>query len=163
MTQSTEVAEVSPALLAQFAGMVTIVPDFEAGGGEGIIEQILNAKTLGDIDAPWKGGRKIPVGPMLYITDIAKSPSDYAGGLPFFLVVTTVLPSSGEVKEYTAGGTMVVAQLVKTYSLGEFPIAGAIVETPLKNRPGQLAQHFAVDREETDRVRAMYATAAGKK
>jgi hypothetical protein len=162
MTQTTEVAEISPALIAQFAEMVGIVPDFEAGGGEGIIEQILSSRTLGDIDAPWSGGRKIPVGPMLLITDIAKTPSDYPGGLPFYLVVTTILPSSGETKEFTAGGTMVVAQLVKAYSLDEFPIAGEVVETPLKNRPGQSAQHFKVSREDTDRLRAHMAKVNGK-
>lgn len=162
MTQSTEVAELPQALIAQFAEMVGIVPDFETGGGEGIIEQILAGTTLGDIDAPWTGGRKIPVGPMLYITDIAKTPSDYPGGLPFYLVVTTTLPSSGAMKEYSAGGTMVVAQLVKAFTLDELPIAGMIVETELRNRPGQKAQHFSVDREETDRLRAHVRKAAAK-
>lgn len=154
MTESSEVMELPESTLKAFASMVTIVPDFEPGGGEKIIEQILAAKTIADIDAPWSGGRKMPTGRLLYITDIAKAPSDYPGGLPFYLVVSTVLPSTGQVTEYAAGSTMVVAQLVKAFSLKEFPIAGEVTETPIKTRPGQTAQHFTVDRAETDRVRA---------
>lgn len=162
MTSNTEVTELPEAVLKQFAGMVGIIPDFEAGGGEQILAAILSGKTLGDIDAPWTGGRAIPVGPMLFITEVAKAASDYEGGLPFYLVVTTVLPSTGETREYSAGGTMVVAQLVKAHSLGELPIAGTVVEVPIKSRPGQTAQHFAVDRDETDRLRADLGVKKGK-
>lgn len=162
MSESTEVVELPEALIRQFAQMVTVIPDYEPGGGEKIYEQILSAKTLGDIDAPWSGGRNIPVGPMLYVTELAKAPSDYSGGLPFYLVVTTIMPSSGELKEYSVGATAVVAQLVKAHSLDELPIAGTIIETDIKRRPGQKAQHFKVDRDETDRVRASLNGKRGK-
>lgn len=156
MTQSQEVMTLPPALLKQFADMVTIIPDFEPGGGESIIAQILGAKTLADIDAPWTGGRKAPVGPILFIVGVSKAPSDFDGGLPFYLIIETFLPMSGEIKEYSVGGTMVVAQLVKTFVQGDFPVAGTIVEKALRDRPGQSAQHFAVDHDETARLRKAY-------
>lgn len=162
MTQSTEVAELPRELIAQFAEMVTIVPDFEPGGGADIIKQLLAATNLAELDAPWKGGRNAPIGPMLYVTGISKSPSDFPGGLPFYLVAECVYPESGEIKEYSIGGTMVVAQLVRALVLDEFPLAGVIVEKELKNRPGQSAQHFAVSVEDTDRVRKAMAKAETK-
>lgn len=153
MTQSTEIAPIAPALVAQFREMVTVVPDFEPGGGDNLIAQILAATTLEGIDAPWNGGRKIPVGRTLFFTKITKAPSDFAGGLPFFLVVETLQPSTGEITEYTAGGTMVVAQLVKAYCLDEFPFGGSIIEVELKDGSGFKAQHLAVDKESTSYVR----------
>lgn len=162
MTQATDVAVLPPALIKQFAEMVTIIPDFVPGGGADIIAQLLNATTLGDLDAPWSGGRKMPVGPLMFITGLQKAPSDFDGGLPFYLVVETMSPSSGDVKEFTAGGTMVVAQLVRAHVLDELPLAGVVVEVPLKDRPGQSAQHFKIDREETDKLRAAVKTTKSK-
>lgn len=162
MAESTDVVELPPHLIKQFAEMVTVLPDFVPGGGAEIIAQLLSATTLGDLDAPWSGGRKMPVGPLLFITALQKAPSDFPGGLPFYLVVETILPTSGEIKEYTAGGTMVVAQLVRAHALDELPLAGSIIEVSLKDRPGQFAQHFRIDRDETDRVRQIQHAQAGK-
>lgn len=163
MAESTEVMILPDAVIKQFAAMVTVIEDYEPGDGSQIIEQILSAKGLGDLDAPWKGGRKAPIGRPLWITGIKKAPSDFVGGLPFFLVLTCVAPNSGEVTEYTAGGTSIVAQLVRAHTLGEFPIAGTIIEVESKRNPGSKPQHFEVSAEDTAYLRETLAANAKKK
>lgn len=162
MTESTDVAELPPALVAQFVNMVTLIPDAEPGDGADLVAQILGATTLHEVDAPWNGGRKAPIGPLLSVVAVTKSPSDYPGGLPFYLVLDHQTSPEATVKQFTVGGTMVVAQMVKFHELDEFPVVGTIVETPLKNRPGQSAQHWATDHEETARVRAAFKKGRGK-
>lgn len=162
MTESTDVAELPAKLVQQFINMVTLIPDAEEGDAAGLLSAVLGGTTMSDLDAPWNGGRGAPIGPLLCITGIAKAPSDYPGGLPFYLIIDHQTASMPEPKQYATGATMVVAQLVKAHELDEFPLVGAIVETALKKNPSQKAQHFQIDREETDRARAALKKARGK-
>lgn len=149
MTESTEVAEFSPALIAQFAEMVTVVPDAAAGDGEGIIAAILGGTTLDDLDAPWTTKREIPTNRILFFAGVAKAPSEYDGGLPFYLLVDTFLPGSGEVKQFTCGAAPVVAQLVQAYVNNLFPFAGQVIEVESKRFTGRTSKHIEVSKEDT--------------
>lgn len=157
MAQSQEITELPAALIAQFAGMVSSVPDYETSGAEGLISTILNAQTLDDVDAPWTTGRALPVGRSLTITGISKVKSDYSGGLGFYLVIEQTYPSTGETEEYTTGAVAVVAQLVKYHQLGELPVVGTIVEVESRNIDGGKSQHFQLDKADTIRARKIFA------
>lgn len=154
MSESTEVVEIAPAVLARFAEMIYLVP--EGGGGiESLLTQVFDSKSLADLDEPWssEGLPELPIGRMLFFTAIEKRPSDYPGGLGFYLIVDCVTPTTGKVTKYSTGAVMVVAQLVKAYVSGEFPFAGTVIEVALKNRPGMSAQHIEVDADDTEYVR----------
>lgn len=157
MTETKEVAELSPALIQQFAAMVTVVPDTEGGNGEGIIAAILESTSLDDLDAPWTTKREIPTDRILHMIGITKTPSDYGGGLPFYVVVDTVMPSTGEIKQYTCGAAPVVAQLVKAHVNGLFPFSGQIVEVESKANQGWKSKHIIVSKDDTKVLREMLA------
>lgn len=148
MTEVAEVSEFSPALIAQFAEMVTVIPDVESSGAEGIIAAILNSTSLDDLDAPWTTKREIPVNRILFFSGIAKAPSEHAAGLPFYLVIDTFLPGSGEIKQYTCGAAPVVAQLVRAHCNNLFPFAGQIIEVESRRVPGQKSKHIELSKED---------------
>jgi hypothetical protein len=162
MTQSSDMVPLSPKLMQEFAQMVTTVPVYEGGSAEGLLQRILSATSVNQLDSAWSEERAIPIGRPVFITGIQAAPSDYPGGLGFYLIASTVQPSTGEVGEYTIGAQMVVAQLVKAHVLGEFPLAGQIIETALKKDPSMKAQHFEVDHENTKYVREALAPKKAK-
>lgn len=162
MTEAQEVVEIAPALIQQFAAMVSAIPDFEAGGGDGIIEAILSAKTIEDVDSPWTTKREAPVGRPLFIVGLSKAPSEFEGGLPFYVVIETVSPSSGEVKEYTIGAVPCVAQLVKWWTLDAFPLACTVEEVKSKKNEGRTSKHLIYSAEDTAYLRESMSAKKGK-
>lgn len=142
MTETSTDVELSPALLAKFADMVTIVPDYETGGGEAILAAILSSKSLTELEAPWTGGRDLPLNRPYVYQAIAKAPSDFGAGLPFYLVCTVIDPTNGETKEFTTGSISIVGQLVAAHSMGQFPIRAVAVESDKPSRNGYRPQHL---------------------
>lgn len=142
MTETSTDIELSPALLKQFADMVTVIPDFEPGGGEQIYAAILTAGTIEDLESPWQGGRQLPTNRPVIVEGIAKAPSDFGAGLPFYLVLDCIELHSSERKEYVTGSTSIVAQLVRAYTLGAFPIRCMAVEADKVSRNGYRPQHL---------------------
>lgn len=163
MTESTDTqVELSPQLLKQFVDMVGVIPDYESGGGEGILEAILTAKKFEEVDAPWKGGRELPVGRNVVVIACYKAPSDYPGGLPFFLVLDCIDVNTGEIKQYQIGATSVVAQMVRYHALSAFPIGGSAVEAKKRSKNGYLPVHWEYDKEFTDYAREQLSKKAAK-
>lgn len=154
MTSSTDVATVSPKVLAQFAEMIRMVPT-GSGGIDSMLAQIFNANGLQGLDAPWAGDGlpELPVGNLLFFNAIESRESDYKGGLGAYLVVDCITPTSGEIKKYSTGAVMVVGQLVKAYVSGEFPFAAFVEEAETK--AGFTSLHLKVSHEDTVRVRGM--------
>lgn len=152
MTNSTEVATISPKVLAQFADMIRMVPT-GGGGLDSMLAQIFAANGLQGLDAPWQGDGlpELPVGPLLVFNAIESRESDYKGGLGAYLVIDCISPSTGEVKKYSTGAVMVVGQLVKAFVAGEFPFAGFVEEA--ETRAGFTSLHLKVSHEDTERIR----------
>lgn len=135
------------ALVETYAALLDSVPDAGGDGMAGILEAIAEAGDLDDLDAPWRsGGLGAYVGTPLTLTGLRKMPSDYAGGLPWFLVVEGAVTATGEKITVTTGAVSVVAQLVKAWQLGRFPLRVIPRQSARPNAAGNFPQHLEIDR-----------------
>lgn len=115
--------QLSPNAVKAYESMLVAVPDVDSGSYERILETIARAKSLADLDAPWRSdGMAAYIDSPLVIRGIAKAPSDFKGALPWFLVVDAVTVPDGEPARFTTGSINVVAQLVKAFAMGAFPV-----------------------------------------
>lgn len=115
---------------APFEAMLADVPEADAGGYERILASLATAKSLEDLEAPWRAqGADAYLGEWLSIRGIHKMPSDYQTGLPWFLVVDAASRETGEAVTFTTGSVNIVAQLVRAHALGLFPLVAKIVES----------------------------------
>lgn len=123
-------------VIAAYEAMLSQVPDAGDQGIEAILEQIAQATTPGDLDAPWNaGGFGALAGIPIRVYGIRKMPSDFGSGLSFFLVVDGARLDSGEKITATTGSVSVVAQLVKAWSLDAFPwdVVPTLAKRPTKD------------------------------
>lgn len=132
--------------LVAYESMLASVPDVSAGDGAGyerILAQLAAAQNLEDLEAPWRarGGEQY-LGQWLVIRGIAKMPSDYRGGLPWFLVVDAVTAEDGEQATFTTGSVNVVAQLVRAHTLELFPVEAMLVESGKPTAAGFTVQRL---------------------
>lgn len=133
-------------VVAAYESMLAAVPDAGDGGGyERILEQIAAAESPADLDAAWRSGDLVELaGEPLVVRGIEKVPSDFGGGLPYFLVVDAVREATGESVKITTGAVSVVAQLVRAYAMGAFPlrVRPFVAERPTKS--GYYPQHLEI-------------------
>lgn len=156
--QAGQELELSPAALQQFADMVYLIPDADfSGGGERILQQIMDATDVAGLEAPWAARqRKFPLGVPVRVVAVAKAPSDFAGGLPFYLECDCVDIASGEQVVYATGSTSCTAQLTRASFLDELPIVVKLVRAEKASSGGFFPEHFEV-------VQAPSATAGASK
>lgn len=146
--QRTEGGDVvlSAQTLQVFADMVYLIPDADySGGAERILEQIMGAEDVDGLEAPWsKRDRKFPLGVPVRVLSVAKAPSDYSGGLPFYLECDCVDIASGEQVVYATGSTSCTAQLTRAAFLDELPIVVKLVRAVKASSGGFFPEHFEV-------------------
>lgn len=114
---------IRPELVAAVEMMMDGIP--EAGGDafESIIGSIIAVNDARDLDAPWRSaGMGELANQRIRIDAIRKSPSDFPGGLPFFLLCDGAFVETGEVFTVTTGAVSVVVQLAKAHQLGALPL-----------------------------------------
>ena len=140
-----EVAEYSPELIAKVRELVAAIPDNDAAGAENIINQLLAAETIDDLNAPWDGtsGRKL-AGKRLRILGITARRSSFDGGTGVFLVCDAVDSGTGERAVFTTSALSCVIQLAQAYRLGMFPLLVEIVVAERPTARGFYPYHFRV-------------------
>lgn len=135
--------------VAAFEPLLAMIP--EAGGDgagyESILRQLAAAQDASELDAPWRaGGLQMYQDTSLVVTDVRRMPSDYTGGLGWFLVIDAVVKGTGEKIAVTTGSVGVVAQLVKAYSLGALPLTVIPRRSKKASKAGFYAWHLEVAR-----------------
>jgi len=151
---------IRPEVVAAYEAMIVSVPDAGGDGFDGILEQIARADGLADLDAPWRsGGLEEYANVPLAILGIRKMPSDFPGGLPWFLVVDAATVDDGERVTFTTGAVGVVAQLVKAYQLGAFPLVVIPRQSARPTSSGYFPQHLEIARRQPPRETAAPAAA----
>lgn len=132
--------------VAAFAAMAVDIPEAGGDGFDSLLAQIIEATETADLDAPWRAdGLTAYLGSRLRIDGLRRMPSEYSGGLPFFLIVEAADLETGQRITLTTGAVSVVAQLVKAWSLGAIP--GWRVIPRQADRPsssGYFPQHLEV-------------------
>lgn len=139
---------VSGDALVRYESMLASVPDAGQQGYERILEALSEAQSLDDLEAPWRsrGGEQF-LGQRLLIKGISKMPSDFRGGLPWFLVVDAELSDGGGDATFTTGSVNVVAQLVRAYTLGLFPLEAVLVESERPTAAGFTVQRLVFPKD----------------
>lgn len=136
MTAAGTDVELSKETLAMFAEMATALDEYDTGGGDAILQSIFKAATLDDYNAMFAGDRGMPLNRELKVIRVRYAKSDFAAGLPFYLVADVVNPQSGEVKEYTVGATVPVAILTRATFMGHLPMIVKLVESEKPTKSG---------------------------
>lgn len=136
---------VNPQVIAAYESMIASVPEAGQDGFERILEVIAQAGDVRDLDAAWRSrGLEELAGVPLTIRSIKKMPSDFDSGLPWFLVVEAVNEVTGEPVTVTTGAVSVVAQLVKAWSMGAFPLRARPVVAERPSKSGYYPQHLEI-------------------
>ena len=134
--------QLSPAAVEVYESLLAAIPDAGGSGYEGILQQIAAATTPTDLDAPWRTyDTEALIGTPLVIRSFTKSPSDFGGGLAYFLVVQAAFEATGEPVTFTTGAVGIVAQLAQAWAIGALPLRATIRETAGK-REGRNAPQF---------------------
>lgn len=132
-------------LLAKIEQAVAGIPDGGDGGGERIIEALLAAKTIDDLNQPWEGtsGSKL-AGKVLRIETLTKQPSDYTDGPAIFLVVSSTDTKTGEKVTWTTSAVAVIIQLAVAYMRGMFPLIAEVVLAERETKKGYRPYHLRI-------------------
>jgi hypothetical protein len=146
---------IRPEVVEAYEAMIADVPEAGGDGFDGILAQLALAADVAALDAPWRSGgleewANVPLG----ILGIRKMPSDYPGGLPWFLVVDAAAIDSGEKVTFTTGAVGVVAQLVKAHQLGAFPLVVIPRQSARPTASGYFPQHLEIVRRQPAREAA---------
>lgn len=142
---TTAPAPIPAHLLEQIEQAVAAIPDGGDGGAERIIEALLAAKTIDDLNQPWEGtsGSKL-AGKVLRIDALTKQPSDFTDGPAIFLVVTSTDTKTGEKVTWTTSAVAVIIQLAQAWRLGLFPIIAEVVLAERETKRGYRPYHLRV-------------------
>jgi hypothetical protein len=125
--------------------MIADIPEAGGDGYASILAQLATAEHPDDLDAPWRsGGLEEFVNQPLVIRGIRKMPSDFQGGLPWFLVADAAVVATGELVSITTGAVAVVAQLAKAHALGAFPWRVIPRQSERPSARGYYPQHLEV-------------------
>jgi hypothetical protein len=114
---------ISEQAIAAWNGMIQGVPDAVEGYGR-IAAQLAAADSPEALNEPWDTQAQdmaTYVGSTLIVRSVAKAQSDFAGGLPWFLIVDAIDEDTGEAVTLTTGSANIVMQLTKAYVMGWLP------------------------------------------
>lgn len=139
------VAKVSDSVKA-FAKMATMIPAQDPEQAvDSIIAQILAADSVDSLDSPWRTDKlEELMGHPLELHDLKRMDSDFSDGLGVYLVVRGFEATTGEEVTFTTGSVSVVAQLVKAYASGWFPLRCMVVESERPSRNGYKPHHIEI-------------------
>lgn len=138
--------------LAQYSGMLDLVPESGADAWDAILGAIAGAQSIEDLDAPWQAdGLADMADRRLTVLSIKKAPSEYQGGWDWYLIVDAIDYDTGEKVVTTTGSTSVVAQLIRAHALGAFPLEVVVRKAVKPTKNGFYPMHLQIIR---DRKRA---------
>lgn len=120
-------------LLAQLVDAMESVPAENEGGSAAILETLLRATTIDDLNKPWNGtsGREL-AGRRLSVRGIIRRPSQFEDGPAVFLVANCADVKTGEEVTMTTSALACIVQLAMAHKLGMFPL---MVEVVVAERP----------------------------
>src|SRR5206468_4145943 len=109
---------IRPDVVEAYMTLASDIPEAGGAGAESILLQIMATDDPAALDAPWRAdGLRAYLGHPLRIDGLRRMPSEFAGGLPFFLIVDAADLTTGERVTVTTGAVSIVAQLAKAFSL----------------------------------------------
>ncbi len=145
--ETEQIQPIDKEALATFETLMDKVPEPSGDAYGRIIEQIANATKASELDSPWSTDSFLKLdGKEILVNGITKVPSDYPGGLPWFLVVDYTDKDTGEECTATTGSVAVVMQLVKAYILKALPLSVQVIVAERETRNGFHPVHLRIVR-----------------
>jgi hypothetical protein len=143
ITVEPEIKELSAQALDSYQSMLSKVPEGGGGSADNIILQLAEAKTVKDLDRPWETNSFANMdGKIISVTDIKRMVSDFDSGFGYYLVVTYTDGETGEVRNGITGSVSIVAQLIRAYTLGAFPVSCLIKKSERPSKNGFYPMHL---------------------
>lgn len=136
MTQPGTELQLSQKTIDMFANMLTALEEYDAGGGDSILQQIMAAETVDDYNKPFSGDRAMRNNIAYRVERVRYARSEFAAGLPFYAVVDGVDTTTGEAGQWVTGATSVVAALVRASFTGQLPCTGEARESAKATKSG---------------------------
>lgn len=128
-----------------FASMVVAIPEADGSGTERILLSILNAKSWDELDDPWDTTKSDAlVGVEMVIHTISRHASAYADGLGVFLVAHGKRLDDNTETVFSTGSVSVVAQLVRAFMLGAFPLYCILRQSDKPTSKGYYPHHLEI-------------------
>lgn len=133
-------------IVEEYAGYLASIPEADDLGYERILAQIARAATPAELDRPWEAGDlEFYQDVLLRIESVRRLPSDFSGGLGWFLAIDAVVLNTGEKVVITNGAVGVVGQLAKAHALGAISGLKVIPHVAKKpTRQGYYPQHLEI-------------------
>lgn len=142
--QRNTLAELPPHLVQQFSQMALMLPETESGL-TGILELILNATDVHDLDKAWDGtSAESLLGKWIVIQSATRSVSDFSQSLGIFLVVKAYVEDSKSDVTFTVGSMAVVAQVVKAYAQDALPLRCKLMTSDSPTKDGFWPMHLEI-------------------
>ncbi len=139
------VAILDKGLLAQFAEMVTLIPNEDSSGTERILSQILAAQSWDSLDDPWESSRVEQLAGRILRLDYAeRRPSDFREGLGMFLVLHCTDTETGEGTVVTSSAISVIGQVTRAYALKALPLYVEFVIAARATQRGYHPHHLKI-------------------
>jgi hypothetical protein len=140
-------ATFTPEVQAAYEPMLMLVPEASGDGFESILMQIAAANDVSELDAPWRSdGLARFIDSPLRFDSIRRLPSDFESGIGWYLIAEAVDRSTGERVTLTTGALSVVAQLVRAWALGQFPVNATPRRAKNPTAAGFYPVHLQIDR-----------------
>lgn len=136
MTSAGTDVELSRRTIEMFVDMLPALEKFDAGGSDNILQQILGATTVAEYNQAFEGDRALPMDHEIRIDRVRYAESDFAAGLPFYLVVDGLDMSTGKESQWTIGATSVVAALTRAAFMRHLPALGRAVFSERETKAG---------------------------
>lgn len=125
--------------------LIAGIPDAPDDAEARIIEAVLNAQDLKDIDAPWRSGSLSKhKDTVLTITEVSKLPSDKDQAIGYFLVLRGTVRGTGEPFVASTSSHAVLAQLTRLWLAGAFPIDVILRKADKPSRNGFYPEHLEI-------------------
>lgn len=121
------------------------IPAEGGGGMDGMLETLLAARSIDDLNRPWNGtsGREL-AGRRLRLTDVIRRPSQFEDGPQLFLVVTCADAKTGERITMTTSALAVILQIAIAWNLHMFPLLVDVVVADKPTARGYYPYHLTV-------------------
>lgn len=131
--------------LVKLLDVIETIPSEGAAGVTGILEQLLAADSLDDLNRPWAGtSGKDLAGKRMSIRGMIRRPSQFADGPQIFLVVDSVDAKTGEPFTWTTSALAVIVQLAMIWKLAYLPALAEVVVADRPTERGYYPYHLLV-------------------
>lgn len=120
----------------------------DEGDISGIIAAIINADDVDGLDSPWQSaGMKKFKNHAIRIDSMKRMDSEYADGLPYYLLCEGTVLATGEHQAFTTSSVSIMAQLLVAWDRGLWPIVvyPRVARKPTKK--GYYPMHLEIFRD----------------